>query len=253
MPPPCYHVVVGWFLRFPPDVVNLPHMLPLTSGSVCATLDIMMYTDVKQLLADPVRHAAFALVLLFVLYTAFSFASVAFAYTMDVTIDSVHAVDASGNEVVLTNIVLPITVLIKGTVSYDHPAGVRPISLEATVNGEQIYGPEHAFRKTGDTTAHYSIPWTIESVDNLLEVTIRHGADSRTSTSRVSGCRAAPALAAAQLRLLGLSSTNGLYNKRVLPHVAQETGMKGLVWAKYACDENYVTFTSDMVLKLLDE
>ena len=176
---------------------------------------------------------------------------VVYAYTTRVTIDSIYGVDATGGHVTLANLMLPTTVFIDGTVTYDHPSGVRSVVMTAKVNGELIYGPEEPFKNIKKTEeAQYTIPWYIER-PGFYEIAISaDGFDGAgVDNAKNNGCPAAPALAVEYLKEV---DEKGM-NKDIIKTIAQETGKDGDLWAKDSCEPTYRTQTIQFVVESLEE
>lgn len=177
-----------------------------------------------------------------------SVASVALAYTISVTIDSILGVDASGGHVALNNLILPATVYIDGTVIFDHPQGVRDVVLTATVNGELLYGPEKPFADMKKTAiGEYSIPWVIEEFATYeIEVSASAPGEGGENTYK-KGCPAAPSIATHYLRDIGERVRGDIIHV-----VAKRTGKQGSLWAKNSCDPDYTTQTISIVVGELE-
>lgn len=181
-----------------------------------------------------------------------SLAGVAWAYTARVTIDSIHGVDASGGHVSLSNLILPATVYIDGTVTFDHPLGVKGVSMTATVNDEVIYGPEKPFANLKKvSSAPYSIPWRIER-PGFYSITIaaqEPGNLENVDAPSKGACPAAPAIAVEYLK-----GEDGVgEHSNIIQEIAQETGKKGSFWAKEKCEPTYQTRTINFVVEGLAE
>ncbi len=172
-------------------------------------------------------------------------ASQVFAHDSIVSIDSIGGILVTPGNTPIVVPYLPYTLDIQGTVTHDGAGGLNILWLWAQDNGAYIYTPTRYFTGSGNSTlGAYSIPWMITSLgQHVITINATHEeGDVGVNTK----CKAAPALATAYLKSMGL--TNTLNGENLIRSVAGETGKGGLLWAREKCSSDYASRTITFVL-----
>jgi hypothetical protein len=168
--------------------------------------------------------------------------------------DATVVIERIGQFAVVPNEDTPITVPgfpfglhFEGTVTHEGYKGLKRVKLQATVNGELVYGPESLKGTHKATTTGYVIPWVVyEPGEYVVEISGFHSGSEQKDS-----CKAAPAIANAYLKE-GELDRHGADGTNVIPRVAKETGKEGSLWAKEKCAEDYFSKTITIVLDSLE-
>ncbi len=194
----------------------------------------------------------------------FVFAGVAHAHLPELSLDPVGTI---------THATFPQVHQVTGLATHSPVSSVRSLTL--WVNDVLEVVVDEPFPLAVGTTSTFSLPWNITAPGTYtLRVTARHGTTGQigTSTDQVvqvildggSGgggggeeeedgeeCTAAPAIAGKYLKeTLGIKPSSEQF-KGVVRAVAHETGSKGVLWAKHACEAGYAASVKSFVDALI--